>query len=138
MIEIRFACQPGCIRCCDKPGWVYLTEEDVRRAADYLHLPQDDFERRYLYRTRHLRRLRKPPGRQCVFLGETGCGIHPAKPTQCRAYPFWPEIFDDPMEWRELTADCPGVGQGNIVPLEDLLRSVEEMRSAYPRQYGPT
>ncbi len=60
----RFACQPGCSRCCDVEGYVYLTEDDLKRAARYLGISTAEFEKRYVYRTRHLIRLRKPKGAQ--------------------------------------------------------------------------
>ena len=59
----RFACVPGCSRCCDVEGYVYLTEDDLLRAAAYVRLSAAEFERRYVYRTRHLIRLRKPKGK---------------------------------------------------------------------------
>jgi len=57
---VRFACQPGCTNCCRRRGYVYLTEEDIGRAALYLGMSAAEFEGKYVYRTRHLRRLRKP------------------------------------------------------------------------------
>ena len=34
MNSVRFTCQAGCINCCDQKGYVYLTEDDVKRAAN--------------------------------------------------------------------------------------------------------
>ncbi len=48
---LRFTCQRGCINCCDQDGFVYLTESDVTRAAEFVGLSQTVFEERYLYRT---------------------------------------------------------------------------------------
>ena len=93
--EIRFTCQPGCTRCCDQPGFVYLSEADILRAAKYLKLTPAAFEDRYIYRTAHQRRFRKPETKQCPFLESYGCSIHPAKPTQCKTFPFWPELVEN-------------------------------------------
>src|SRR4051794_32555478 len=95
MDGIRFTCQQGCTKCCDVKGYVYLTEQDIEHAARFLNMPVAEFEARYIVRYRQLRRLRKPPRKQCHFLMETGCSIHPAKPTQCRLYPYWPELVED-------------------------------------------
>jgi hypothetical protein len=130
--HFRFACQPGCIRCCNIEGFVYLTEEDLRKAAAYLKLTPDEFEKRYVYRTRHQRRLRKPRNRQCEFLTANGCSIHPAKPTQCRLFPFWPPLVESRDEWRAAGEWCPGIGQGPLVQIGDALERAEEMRTAYP------
>lgn len=135
MEGLRFACQPGCTNCCDVQGYVYLTPGDVKRAAEFLGLSPQAFAAKYIYRTRHLMRLRKPRGSQCHFLRDGGCAIHPAKPTQCRAFPFWPEIVGSRAEWRKTAAHCPGIGQGPLVPVDAILRTANEMREAYPTMY---
>ncbi|MCS7044465.1 MAG: YkgJ family cysteine cluster protein [Bryobacteraceae bacterium] len=136
MDELRFACQPGCTRCCNQQGFVYLTEEDLRRAAWFLGLTPQQFERQFVYRTRHLLRLRKPRGRQCHFLLEDGCAIHPAKPTQCRLFPFWPELVESRRAWQQTARLCPGIGQGPLIQIGTALETASEMKQAYPGLYG--
>jgi len=114
-----------------------LTEEDLSRAAAMLGMGRRAFEKRYVYRTRHLLRLRKPRGAQCPFLREDGCGIHPAKPTQCRTFPFWPEMLSDRKEWTEAAGYCPGIGRGPDVAIESVVEAACEMRRSYPGMYGP-
>src|SRR5271157_2025422 len=58
--SLRFECQSGCTKCCDRQGFVYLTEEDSERIAAYLGLSTETFEEQYVYRTAHIRRLRIP------------------------------------------------------------------------------
>ena len=65
---MRFQCQPGCTRCCDQQGFVYLADADVPRLAEYLGMTVDEFERKYVYRTKNRARLRTPRDAQCVFL----------------------------------------------------------------------
>ena len=132
---MRFACQPGCTACCQRKGFVYLTEHDVTRAAQFLGLTPADFEQRYIYRTRHLRRLRIPRGGLCRFLRPDGCSIHPVKPRQCRAFPFWPELMEDRRAWRQTAAWCPGIGQGELVRIEAARTLAGEMRTGYPSMY---
>lgn len=131
----RFQCQPGCTACCRATGFVYLTEDDVRRAAAWLKMSTKEFEERYVCRTRGLLRLRKPRGSECPFLRPDGCSIHPMKPTQCRAYPFWPELVETQAAWRRAGRECPGIGRGSLVPLNSVLRAAQEMREAYPALY---
>lgn len=135
MRRLRFACQPGCTACCDQQGFVYLTEADIKRAAKYVGMPARKFEERYIYRTAHLRRLRKPPDKQCPFLLEDRCSIHPAKPTQCRTFPFWPENVETVEGWNDLKHFCPGVGKGELIQIGDALERSEEHRRAYPEMY---
>jgi Fe-S-cluster containining protein len=135
MTGIRFECQPGCTNCCRQKGFVYLTEADLVRIARFIGMRPVDFERRYVYRTKRLMRLRMPRHSQCHFLEENGCSIHPAKPTQCRIFPFWPELVDDKREWRKTAAWCPGIGQGRLVQIESARQQAAEMRESYPGMY---
>jgi len=128
---MRFACIPGCTRCCSEPGFVYLTEADLVRAAAHLGMAPAEFEAQYVYRTRHLLRLRKPRGVQCPFLRETGCALHPDKPTQCRVFPLWPEVIEDASVARY----CPGIGRGRAISREKMRRAAGQMRAAYPTMY---
>jgi uncharacterized protein len=132
---MRFQCQPGCVTCCQQKGFVYLTENDIVRAAMFLGMPAIDFERKFVYRTAHLRRLRTPRDAQCGFLRPDGCSIHPAKPTQCRIFPFWPELVDDRKEWDKTGQWCPGIGNGDLVQIRVARGLAQEMREAYPRLY---
>jgi uncharacterized protein len=126
--QIRFTCQAGCTRCCDQQGYVYLTEADVVRVARFLKLSPEEFEARFVYRTRHLIRLRKPRGSQCHFLEAHGCSIHPSKPTQCRTFPFWPDLIGNEEEWNATARYCPGIGVGDFVPLEEIERSLAALK----------
>ena len=132
---MRFACQPGCTNCCRQPGHVYLTDQDLQRAAEFLGMSAGEFERRYVYRTRHRLRLRKPRRASCTFLLADGCSIHPAKPTQCRAFPFWPELLQSARARHATESYCPGLGQGPLIQIEQARETAREMRTAYPFMY---
>jgi Fe-S-cluster containining protein len=69
------------------------------------------------------------------FLRAEGCSIHPAKPTQCRIFPFWPELTESARKWRQTAAWCPGIGKGELVRIETVRTLAHEMRSAYPSMY---
>ncbi len=135
MKVLRFACLPGCADCCRRQGYVYLTEQDIQRAAAFLNMSAADFEARYVFRTRNALRLRKPRDSQCHFFRDDGCAIHPAKPTQCRLFPFWPELLEDSRAWKRTAAWCPGIGRGRRISLETARRRSEQMRRAYPKMY---
>ena len=132
---MRFQCQPGCTACCETKGFVYLTEEDIERAAEFLGLSKKKFEKRYIYRTKNTRRLRTPREGACVFLHDSRCSIHPAKPTQCRIFPFWPELAESKKEWNKAAAWCPGIGKGPLIQIETVREQAQEMRKAYPHMY---
>jgi uncharacterized protein len=132
---LRFACQPGCIKCCEQKGFVYLTEADLVRAAEFLGMKPSAFERKYVYRTRKKMRLLVPPHSPCHFLRSDGCSIHPAKPAQCRIFPFWPELLESRKEWNKTAEYCPGMGQGPLVQIEVAQAQAQEMRESHPGMY---
>lgn len=131
--RMRFQCQPGCIKCCEEKGFVYVSEYDIVHLAEFLRMTVPDFKTRYVYSTKNVSRLRMP--RHCPFLSPTGCTVHPAKPIQCRTFPFWPELVDDKKEWNKTAKWCPGIGKGPHVPSELVRISVKEMERGYPHMY---
>lgn len=132
---LRFQCQPGCIRCCDKKGFVYITEDDLSRMAAFLGLAPSEFESRFVVRTRRTLRLRSPRRGNCHFLTPKGCSVHPVKPVQCRAYPFWPEILTSRERWMAEADSCPGIGTGHLYQISTALETAGLLREAYPWQY---
>jgi hypothetical protein len=80
-------------------------------------------------------RLRMPRHSVCQFLRPDGCSIHPAKPTQCRIFPFWPELVESRREWNKTARWCPGIGKGPLIQIETARAQAREMREAYPAMY---
>jgi Fe-S-cluster containining protein len=132
---MRFECQHGCTKCCDRSGFVHLTGEDAERIASYLGLAQEAFEAQYAVRRRTTIRIDVPEQGQCPFLGDGGCSIHAVKPLQCRTFPFWPDIIESRRSWHETGKLCPGIGKGELVQIEFAEKQAEEMRSAHPHLY---
>jgi hypothetical protein len=103
--------------------------------ATFLEMTLAAFERRYVYRTRNRIRLRVPRDANCSFLKNDGCSIHPAKPTQCRIFPFWPELVESRREWRKTAQYCPGMGKGPLIQIQVAREQAQEMREGYPGMY---
>ena len=132
---LKFECQPGCTECCRQRGFVYLTPDDLIRMAAFTGMSTAAFEKKYVYRTSRQMRLRVPSGGTCPFLEESGCSIHPAKPTQCRIFPFWPELVESRREWKKTAKYCPGIGKGPLIQIAVAKGQAEEMRAGYPAMY---
>jgi Fe-S-cluster containining protein len=132
---LRFECQPGCTACCEQKGFVYLTDTDLARIAIHLGLNAAEFERKFCYRTRNRVRLRVPKEVNCHFLVDGGCSIHAVKPTQCRVFPYWPELLESRREWKKTARYCPGIGKGALVQIEGARAQAAEMRDGYPGLY---
>jgi Fe-S-cluster containining protein len=106
----RFRCQRSG-NCCSRPeGEVPVGPADVARIAKHLRLSEDAVRSRFL--TRRGDRLIDGQGGRCVFLEdgrEAACSIYPARPKQCRTWPFWPELLRSPESLREAMRMCPGI-----------------------------
>ena len=90
MLE-NFECQ-RCNECCRQAGFVYLETEEAEKIAAFVKLDVYEFTKRYCeVLDRHWLTLKKDTGETCIFLTETGCSVHPAKPAQCK---------DFPVKWR--------------------------------------
>lgn len=143
MEALRFECQPGCITCCDRYGFVYLTEDDLQKISAYVGMTTAAFEAKYVYRTKNQVRLRKPRVAECHFLlkradGTGGCKVHAVKPVQCRTYPYWPELIEYPDVWEHEATRCPGINKGEkLIQIGAALEIAEEMKTAYPWSYDP-
>ena len=105
------------------------------RAAKFVGMSAAAFERKYVYRTSNRMRLRVPRRAHCHFLHDGGCGIHPAKPAQCRIFPFWPELVDSPRAWAKTAGYCPGIGKGPLIQIKSVRAQAEEMRQELPKLY---
>jgi len=123
---LHFQCQQ-CGRCCGgRPGYVWVTEEEIKAIADYLNLSQQQFRRRYTRKEGRRISLKEKGNYDCIFLehdGQSGrCAIYPVRPTQCRTWPFWKSNLQSPDHWQTLTSNCPGVNRGPGYDAEQIER----------------
>lgn len=109
---------------------MYVSEAEVREIAALLGLSRKLFKRRYTFLDDQGYRQLSFIQDRCIFLDERGgCGIYRARPTQCRTFPFWPELVKDGRWKAEARRLCEGVGQGPLHSIEDaeaLIREFEE------------
>src|ERR1700719_2544668 len=102
---------PGRLHDMLRAAGLCLSHRDrIPRLAAFLEMKPPAFEKRYVYRTKNIRRLRVPRHAQCEFLKDGGCSVHEAKPLQCAAFPFWPGLVGNKKNWRLTGEWCPGVG----------------------------
>lgn len=86
---------------------IRLTDADVQRlqAAGYDHLivRRGDISAPQYY-------MKLEPDGTCAALANDGlCSIHPDRPTICRAFPFYIDLFAG----LSMVGSCPGVGAGD-------------------------
>jgi len=118
--RMRFQCQESCGgRCCKGPeGFVFLTIDDIERLEKALGRPRDTFAKIGVFDSvfftdqKNVRAwYLNSAGKQCQFLVNGKCSVYPARPMQCRTYPFWPTLKDK-KAWHAEKAKCPGIDKG--------------------------
>ena len=128
---IRFQCQ-GSGKCCQSRGeygYVYLTEEDASNAAKALGIKKAEFKRKYTMRDDGILCLKEEKGAtDCIFLDGHRCDIYEGRPTQCRTWPFWPEVMNAKSWNKQVVEFCPGVDQGNIHSKKEIEATLAEQK----------
>jgi Fe-S-cluster containining protein len=126
---LHFQCT-RCGNCCTgAPGYVWVSEEEIEAIA--LHRAQSPQAVTTLH-TRQVgrrRSLRERPNGDCVFYDcQQGCTIYPARPRQCRTWPFWESNVVTPEAWHRTCEICPGSGKGDLISAEEITRRLNVIR----------
>lgn len=124
---LRFTCT-GCGNCCTgdpRLFWVEVSRTEQARIARYLGISLAWLRRRYVVREPNGDGLNMESGR-CIFLDGKRCGIYSVRPSQCRTYPLWPELLQNPIAWRIETRRCEGLDQGAVIPLKKIRAALKK------------
>jgi uncharacterized protein len=126
---VQFECQ-GSGQCCTSHGefgFVYVTPEDRERFGKHLGISAEEFTSQYCEKTGGIWHLREDQkNMDCMFLDGKRCGVYEARPTQCRTWPFWPEVMNAKTWKKDVQAFCPGVGKGRLIPADEIIRNLQE------------
>src|SRR5262249_61661150 len=77
-------------------------------------------------KSRGRRTLKERADGDCVFYDhKKGCTVYPVRPAQCRTWPFWESNVETPEAWERTTQICPGSGEGELIPAEEITRRVK-------------
>lgn len=126
---LRFQCQ-GSGKCCTSHGeygFVFLTLQDRKRFAKHFKITTAEFTKKYCEKTNEVWHLKEDPKNpDCMFLKNKKCSAYEGRPTQCRTWPFWPEVMN-PKSWKkDVVAFCPGVGKGPVRTREEINAQIIE------------
>jgi Fe-S-cluster containining protein len=118
---LRFQCR-RCGACCSgAPGYVWLRAEEAAAIAARLGMEPAAFLSRHTRRVDGGLSLREDPDGRCVlFEAGRGCRVYEARPRQCRTWPFWARIVATRAAWERESAECPGMGAGELVGPEEI------------------
>jgi len=111
---LSFQCQQ-CGNCCSGPneGYIWITRPEIEKLAGYLGITVEQLHKKHLRRIgNRISIIEEPASKDCIFLTKAGCGIYPARPNQCRTWPFWPGNLTSAEIWNLSTQKCPGVNHG--------------------------
>lgn len=78
----------SCQRCCKGEGFVRVSSTEAKAISSFLGMDQNDFISRYCKNNGRGLILKSKSNKDCIFLYEGGCQIYPARPRQCRTFPY--------------------------------------------------
>jgi Fe-S-cluster containining protein len=108
---------------------VWVTDEEIAAIAEFRKEPVSEFTQLYTRRSKGRRTLKERANGDCVFFrhGE-GCTVYPVRPPQCRTWPFWESNLATPEDWERTEGLCPGSGEGELIPVEEITRRMKVIR----------
>ena len=123
---LRFGCRV-CGRCCTgEPGYVWVTEEEIKTLAEAVHLSPERFESNFVRRVAGKgKSLIELAGGDCVLFDHEKhrCQVYQARPLQCRTWPFWDQNVDRPNSWKKTAKFCKGCNNpdGKLYTAEEII-----------------
>ena len=123
---LHFECT-RCGNCCSGPdeGYIWITRPEIELLADFLKITIRQLRQKYLKRLGLRTTVAEHPvTKDCIFLqeikGQKQCAIHPVRPNQCRAWPFWSSNLSSAGDWNKAVQKCPGVNYGKLYSFEEI------------------
>jgi Fe-S-cluster containining protein len=126
---LRFSCT-RCGNCCTgEAGFVWVDENEIQAIADRLKVSVEEVIGIYTKILYEKRSLKEKLNGDCVFFEkEKGCTIYDIRPRQCRTWPFWESTTRTEEAWQRTQRNCPGAGQGELIPVEEITRRIRVIK----------
>jgi Fe-S-cluster containining protein len=106
--KIKFTCEK-CGDCCRVDGHVFLKKGEIEAMALHCSKPLKEFKKTFTEWLLFKGRVIRHDTGGCAFLVDGTCVVYPARPAQCREFPFWKHVLNDIEEWEYLKTVCRGV-----------------------------
>ncbi len=126
---LSFSCT-RCGKCCTGfPGYVWVEEDELQAIAEFRGETLEEVTALYTHVVNGDRSLRDKPNTDCIFYDASlGCTVYDARPRQCRTWPFWESTVGTPKAWENTKRACPGAGQGELIPVEEITRRIKVIK----------
>lgn len=123
---LRFSCQQ-CGKCCKGPGgYVWLTEEEAEVLAEVIGISKEVFFKKYLRTVQRQLSLIDNYRGDCILMDDDGrCKYYDQRPSQCKTFPWWPELVASPEIWESNPYRCPGIDVGRLFTEEEILENLK-------------
>ena len=119
---LQFECT-GCGKCCTgESGTIFVNDREAGEIAAHLNMEKPAFLSRHAYPVKDGHSIKEKRNGDCIFLQGKRCGIYEVRPTQCRTFPFWPEVLRSEAKWKEAATSCEGMGQGKLYSKEEIMK----------------
>lgn len=125
---LRFGCL-GCGNCCTgEPGYVWVTQSEIQQLAELLGMDVEQFELLFVRCVGRRKSLVELPNGDCIFLERPSmrCKVYPARPQQCRTWPFWRSNLESRAAWATTARRCPGTDRGRLYRSEEIDAAVQQ------------
>ena len=126
---LHFTCTQ-CGNCCTgAPGFVWVDDDEIDKLAATVGLSVEEFSALYVRQVGRRKSLNEFENGDCVFYRRgVGCTVYPARPKQCQTWPFWDSNLRTRSTWAEMTATCPGAGQGEFHSVEEIIAQSKRIK----------
>ena len=128
---LRFRCTM-CGQCCTgAPGFVWVNEDEIAAIADFLQRPHrpdaSPLHTRVVNEAAAC--ARKPTAIVCFTTRAAGCTIYEVRPAPVpHLAVLGIATSRRPHAWQHTCEICPGSGQGDLIPAEEITRRMNVIR----------
>lgn len=133
---LRFECT-GCGQCCTGgPGYVWVSDDDIKTISAHLNISEKEFQKRYLRRIGdRYSLLEDAKSYDCVFLENNRCKIYQHRPAQCSTYPWWPYQIESKEAWDNAAQWCEGINSNApLVTHEEIEKQLSIYQERHPHE----
>lgn len=109
---LKFGCTQ-CGKCCTgRPGYTWVTVDEIVEIAKFLNMEIEKFAESYLRLVDGaFALLEYTPSYDCCFLKENRCSIYSVRPKQCRTFPWWQHNLESKEAWEHAASYCEGINK---------------------------